>query len=438
MGRLRRLIAVAWAMPPMVLPRAIQTARSLKALHRRGWTSDVVSAPEDVLSGTTLDHRFSALYGGHYRSHIVEYREAVRPSSWPRRAVRRWRPPIDINEDNWIRRAGTRVLGMPSASGADVLVTFAQPWMSHQVGRHVKRRRPDLPWLAHFSDPWVDSPYFQDDGSDGMAARIREARVQEEAIIRDADAIVFVTRQTADLVMGKYPQELAAKVHVVPHGFDRDAASVRPAASCAPAGAPSNDRRPLRLVHTGNIYAGIRDPRSLFQALRLLGGGGELKGRIEVAFYGNAPAETLAALEASGLEGIVTFGGAVGYLESLRIAAEADVLLLIDADAEVNVFLPSKVVDYLMLGRPILAMTPKNGATADALAGTGHAVLPPGDVEELARLLSAMIERHERGEAPLTTKPDAAERFDIRRTTTALEAALDAAIEAAADRRDNH
>ena len=51
-----------------------------------------------------------------------------------------------------------------------------------------------------------------------------------------------------------------------------------------------------------------------------LGGGEALRGRIDVAFYGNAPVETLAELKDSGLEDIVSFGGSIGYLESLRIA----------------------------------------------------------------------------------------------------------------------
>lgn len=423
MGWVKRLLAVSWFMPPVVLPRSIQIARSLKVLQRRGWTSDVVCVPAETVDGAVLDRDFGALYDGFFRTHPVEPREDVRPSAWPRRLIRRMRPPGDIDADNWIRRAGRAASTLIRKTRPDVLVTFAQPWINHRVGLGLKRRRQGLPWLAHFSDPWVDSLYLEDDGSEEGRARLALWREQEEAIVGAADAVVFVTAETADLVMAKYPKAWRSKVHVVPHGFDRD---TLPKLTPPPAAG-----RPLKLVHAGNIYAGRRDPHALFRALQQMGGADALAGRLEIAFYGNAPVETLAEREAAGLEAIARFEGTVGYLESLRVAAEADVLLLIDADAEINVFLPSKTVDYLMLERPILGLTPERGATADVLGRSGHIVTPPGDAEALARHLTGLLERHERGE-PLRSGPGGAgDDFDISRTTDAFEAALQAAIEGA-------
>ena len=420
---MKHLLAISWFMPPVVLPRSIQIARTLKTLHRRGWTSDVVCVPTDTVGGAVIDRDFCALYDSFFQRHEVEPREDVRPSSWLRRSIRRMRQPDDVDEDNWSRRAGKAASTLIRRTRPDVLVTFAQPWINHQVGLGLKRRRRDLPWLVHFSDPWVDSLYLEDDGSEEGKAKLKLWRTQEEAIVGAADAVVFVTAETADLVMRKYPKDWRFKVHVVPHGFDRD---TLPAPNASLAG-----RRPLRLVHAGNIYAGRRDPHALFQALQRLGGAEALAGRLEIAFYGNAPVETLAELEAAGLETIACFEGTVGYLESLRVAAAADALLLIDADAETNVFLPSKTVDYLMLDRPILGLTPERGASADVLRRSGHIVTPPGDVDALALHLADLLERHERGD-PIMSRPSAAnDDFDIRRTTAAFETALEAAIDAA-------
>ncbi|MGI9499418.1 MAG: glycosyltransferase [Geminicoccaceae bacterium] len=419
---MKRLTAVSWFMPPIVLPRSIQIARGLKTLHQRGWISDVVCAPTEAMNGTVVDRDFGALYDGYFQRHAVEYREDVSPSSWLRRSMRWMQPPDDVDEDNWIRRAGKVTLNLIQQSRPDVFVTFAQPWINHRVGLYIKECCSDLPWLVHFSDPWVDSIYLPDAGSEEEKTRRRVWREQEEAIVNAADAVVFVTRQTADLVMRKYPGDWRSKVHVVPHGFDRDTLPALPSQSA--------DRGPLKLIHAGNIYAGKRDPQCLFQALQHLGGRDALAGRLEVAFYGNAPVETLAELKTAGLEGIVTFEGTVGYLESLRVAAAADALLLIDAAADVNVFLPSKTVDYLMLERPILGLTPENGATADVLGSTGHTVTPPGDVQALARHLAEWLGRYERGE-PLMSGPfGSSDQFDIRRTIENFEAALQSAIDA--------
>jgi hypothetical protein len=42
----------------------------------------------------------------------------------------------------------------------------------------------------------------------------------EERIVRNADAVIFVNRQTADRVMRKYPQDWQPKVRIVPHGHE--------------------------------------------------------------------------------------------------------------------------------------------------------------------------------------------------------------------------
>ncbi len=233
--------------------------------------------------------------------------------------------------------------------------------------------------------------------------------------------MVFVTAQTADLVMAKYPSAWRRKVHVVPHGFDRDLLPQAPALV--------NSGGPLLLVYTGNIYAGRRDPECLFEALALLGGGARLEGRLGVAFYGNAPVETVALRDRMDLDRIVTFHGNVGYLDSLRLAGGADLLLLIDAKTDVNVFLPSKIVDYLMLRRPILGLTPAKGASAAVLKRTGNFVAPPDDAPAVAELLARLLERHEASEPLNSGHSTACDRFDIRETTRAFEAALTAAID---------
>ena len=42
----------------------------------------------------------------------------------------------------------------------------------------------------------------------------------EADVVRETSAIVFVTAETADLVMAKYPSAWRQKVFVVPHGFE--------------------------------------------------------------------------------------------------------------------------------------------------------------------------------------------------------------------------
>src|SRR5205807_394131 len=60
---------------------------------------------------------------------------------------------------------------------------------------------------------------------------------------------------------------------------------------------------------------------------------------------------------------------ALPYLGSLSQIRQADFVLLIDAPAAESVFLPAKLIDYLGVGAPILALTPEKGVTSALVQG---------------------------------------------------------------------
>src|SRR5215467_14338484 len=209
---MRRLLAVSWEMPPMYGPRGTQVARTLDALVSQGWQSTVVC----------LDPRRG---GPNWRDgRDVQFRrgvDAVRvasPEEWTVvRALWRMAPSFRDRPDPkwvWVKRAAAAAEAAASRTRFDGLVTFAQPWSDHLVGLRV-HRVTKLPWVAHFSDPWIDSPYWR--GSRRQRAIAAEI---ESRVIHDATAVVFVTDQTADLVMKKYSCDLRKKVAVVPHGYE--------------------------------------------------------------------------------------------------------------------------------------------------------------------------------------------------------------------------
>jgi hypothetical protein len=76
--------------------------------------------------------------------------------------------------------------------------------------------------------------------------------------------------------------------------------------------------------------------------------------------------------------GLLALQSPVAYLESLKRMASADGLLVIDAPAELSVFLPSKLIDYMGAGRPILGLTPP-GTAATLITQLGGWVAHPAD-----------------------------------------------------------
>src|SRR5919202_1568394 len=78
----------------------------------------------------------------------------------------------------------------------DAVVTFSQPTTDHLVGLELKKIWR-APWVAHFSDPWVDNPYYATD------AATRDFNLAaERAVCEVADRLVFTSEETVDLVTG--------------------------------------------------------------------------------------------------------------------------------------------------------------------------------------------------------------------------------------------
>jgi glycosyltransferase involved in cell wall biosynthesis len=297
-----------------------------------------------------------------------------------------------------------------------VVLSFAQPWSDHLVGLRV-RRRTRLPWMAHFSDPWVDSPYAK-----GPAWQQRLWRRMEREVVAEADAVVFVSDQTRDLVMRKYPAAWRGKAHVVPHGFD--ARERRPRTVRARG-------LPLRVVYTGRFYRGLRTPSAFFRALARLNRTAPLAGRLDVLLMGPTVREYEDEAIALGLGSCVRFAGRQSAADARRAAEDADVLLSIDAPSDgPAVFLPSKLVDYLMFRKPILGVTPADGASADLLRRAGCPIVPPDDEVAIAAAIDDMIRRAADGTLEVSDAFDAAAaEFDIRRTTEHLHQILVETIE---------
>ena len=396
----KSLLAVSWAMPPMLYPRAIQVSRTLHELSRRGWVStalclDAATSPKPV----ACDPSLAELYGSGY--------EAVRVPDGLEAGAR-----ADVLRSHWQSPALVALRQVAQTRQFTVLVTFAQPWGDHLIGLKAQRIL-GLPWVAHFSDPWVDNPYNAHRGD----KTLNEWRKLERRVVRRADALVFTNAVTLDLVMAKYPAAWRSKAHVVPHGYDAELK-----ARCCPDAQPGG---PLRMVHVGDLY-GSRGPGGLVDGLLRLSQKMVLKGRLEVALIGRCASDHRGVATGAGLEGVLAVRSQQPYLESLGAAGAADVLLLIDAPSRApSPFLPSKLVDYLMFRKPILGLTPTEGVAADLLRRIECPVVPPDDGRAIAEAIKTFMDRRESGALPVAPAFDAVARdYDVRVTTDGWEEIL--------------
>ena len=171
--------------------------------------------------------------------------------------------------------------------------------------------------------------------------------------------------ETADLVMTKYPRRVAAqslrraaRLRAWPPG------RVHRASRSVPADAHRLHRPVLRgHPDTARAVAG-------FGAVDVA----RHRSRARSKCRSSGPHTEEFAADASGprrLGSLVRFAVASPPAEAASAAADADVLLVIDAPSRgPSPFLPSKLIDYLPLRKPILGVTPETGAIGRPAAAT--------------------------------------------------------------------
>jgi hypothetical protein len=405
----KQLLAISWEMPPLSGPRAVQVTRTLVGLGARGWQSRVVC----------FDAR-SNRYHQDYRVSVEEMSRGTArrmpvpsPEEWLFfRSLWRVLPPLKHQPDEkivWLPSALAEARRALHEQAADAIVSFAQPWTDHLIALKL-HRETGLPWVAHFSDPWVDSPYQP---ASGWFAKRR--RSMEAAVVGAADATIFVNVFTRDRVMQKYPAEWKRRAHVIPQGFVPGASP----APLPPAG-------PMRLAYTGRFYHGIRTPTALFDALALVRQRRQLAGALEIEFVGADMEPYDRDARRRGLDAIVRFAGRLNPDDARDRAGRAHVLLTIDAASDgPSLFLPSKLIDYLPLGRPILGITPREGAAADLLRRLDYPVADPHDAAGIAVELERLLDRHRDGRlAASRAHHDVAAEYHIDATSAAFDRVL--------------
>ncbi|MBF0177550.1 MAG: glycosyltransferase [Magnetococcales bacterium] len=366
-----RALFLTYCYPPLRYPRSIQISRLVKFLDhpvRVVCAAGRAGEPIDpTIAGTDeRSHDIRRLSEAGWQQLLHRYRDLLLPQYWG----------IPDANRSWALRAAGTILTRKWVEEMDLLVTFGQPMSTHLAGFEIKRQT-GIPWMAHFSDPWVDNPL---DGSRGMEIWLK--RRMEHAVMEQVDGAVFTSAETVDLVMAKYPLAWRHKVGVVPHGFDPD-----PFPACT----ERCPGEPVVLRYLGNFY-GNRTPHALFQALEhLIRQQPKCLEGVRVELYGDFSPTVFAR---TGLQSMisrtVTIHRPVTYQKSLELMASADLLLVLDAPAQTSVFLPSKLVDYIGSGRPILGLTPP-GAAASLIQSMGGWVGPPDNPEQAAKALSQAI-----------------------------------------------
>lgn len=290
---------------------------------------------------------------------------------------------------------------------------------THITALRLKRRYPSIRWIADFRDPMAYAAgRLATNAKDPLGwISTRTDIVVERYIMNHADAVIANTPAVLEEWQARYPRA-AHKMHCIMNGIDSEDALMPP-------DPPQRDYK--LLTHTGEIYHG-RKPGSLLASVgRLIDNGRLDPAKLKINLVGTLDPGSLPEPLTSRLVSLGTLqynNQFVPWADAHRSLCESDYQLLLDFAAGA-VQLPSKIFQYLQIGRPILAYTQPGSPTDFVLARTGtrSVIIYPDTPDEQAddRVMQLMA-------MPSTAQAPGEwfqQTFDARLRTQRLAALID-------------
>lgn len=221
----------------------------------------------------------------------------------------------------------------------NVILTFSNPYFLNVVGAKIKLRPSEIPWVAHYSDPIIDSPFKPLSFTEKKRTKFYENRV-----LNLADRVVFCNDNLKAETLARHsgPGNRITP-STISHSFDESQfAGTR------------RVRQETVLVHVGSIY-GARKVNFVLESLQIL----------QKSFEPNFNVELVGSrmLTANGSkirqEKVRQYDWCkhippTSKEESIEKMRSAPLLFLLESPQGPSVFLPSKLVEYVASKRPVI------------------------------------------------------------------------------------
>ncbi|MDA3902771.1 MAG: hypothetical protein PF441_04890 [Desulfuromusa sp.] len=289
---------------------------------------------------------------------------------------------LDIR-DAWAKKAKKVALVLHATEGFDVVVSSYGPRACHFIGCAIKESDPYIFWVADYRDMWSIRH------NSGLGGRCkRKEHKLEKRVVKEANHITTVSEPLV-VQLRKF---LNKDVSLVFNGYDLDLSVVKERLELARIAVP--DRGPLKIVYTGMIYPGWRDPSPLFEAVNELAKEGNISlSQIHIDFFGKRQPGLQKIVSRFNAESYTTIHGHVTRQKALEEQADADLLLLLESgDEAAKGVLTGKVFEYMVSGKPVLSLGSKqDSAIGQLINETGIGIVCEQDLQRIKKCLFDLL-----------------------------------------------
>jgi hypothetical protein len=364
---MRNVLLVTRNFAPTSHVSAERATKLAKYLPEFGWQPTILTGarptaglPEDrrlleQLPGIEIIRARAPEFSLFYRSPAKNRHGGPALRAAPKRGA--WHPKAWLVPDSqalWYPFAVRAALRRAPERRWDAVIATSFPPTAILIA-HTLAARLHVPYVADFRDAWT-----QYAGAPRRPAPLAALeRRLETRVLADAAAVVTVDPQMVASALARVREGDRPPLYVIQNGYDEEDFE-----GTVPADLPC-----FSIVHTGQLRRG---PRPLWEALaRTLSAHPSLRGQVhfwQVGFVDAAAAEELGTPP----EGVtVHLVPPVAQREAIGYMLGADLLLV----EEFGPVMPSKTLQYLRAGRPILALLDRGNVLREALGGAPQAYL---------------------------------------------------------------
>jgi len=304
----------------------------------------------------------------------------------------------------WIRPSIKYLSHYLNENDIDAIVSTGPPHSMHLIALGLKKRFPDIKWIADFRDPWTDIDFYDKLKLTNWADK--KHKKLEREVLSKANHVVTVTPRWQE----EFANIANRSIDLVYNGFDHiDFENLSP------------DVDPKFSISHFGSFNKDRNPEALWIALnKMLIEIPELKEYLSIQLIGQTDDSIIQSITKAGLDKFLTCTDFLPHNKGVALLKKSQVLLLpINNAPNAMGIIPGKMYEYIALNRPILAIGPPESDSAKIISETNSGICKNfEDVEGITSTLQIYYNRFK--EETLTTSLKSYQKYSRKNQTANL------------------
>jgi glycosyltransferase involved in cell wall biosynthesis len=236
------------------------------------------------------------------------------------------------------------------------IITTSPPHSTQLIGLKLKKRFPELTWIADLRDPWTEI-YYYDSFFHTTLARSLDEKYEKE-VLRSADRIITVGKSLKKSFSNRV-DGIDDKIEVITNGYD------------------SEDFSETAILHpeifTISYIGTLSDAYPVGGFMDAVNNLSKRGYNIRLRFVGSVSSGQQNLIRSKTATAITEFISYVNHETAVRYMQESSLLLLIIPYHYSNKsIITGKLFEYLASARPVLCIGPADGDAADIIRSTGN------------------------------------------------------------------